>query len=85
MSTRTEGRFDAVESRFDSIIERYYTPYAGLAVGAALTPFILDEGIEFWLVTGGLVAAGARFCSPGSRFGPTGLASARCTSAGSSY
>lgn len=39
MTCSTDDRADAVQRRLDSLIDRYI-PYAGLAIGLALTPFV---------------------------------------------
>jgi signal transduction histidine kinase len=50
----SDERLDARERRLDSLFDRY-TPYLGLVVGTALTPFAVPSTPGFWLVTGSLV------------------------------
>jgi signal transduction histidine kinase len=54
----SDERLDARERRLDSLIDRY-TPYLGLVVGAALTPFAVTSTPRFWLVTGSFVLVSA--------------------------
>lgn len=49
---------DTVERRLESVIVRY-VPYLGLAIGTALTPFVIPATVQYWLVTGGLVVLAA--------------------------
>jgi signal transduction histidine kinase len=60
---QTARRLDAVEHRIDSAIDRY-APYAGLAIGLALTPPFLAGGPVWpWIVIGVLVPATAAWCA----------------------
>jgi signal transduction histidine kinase len=62
VEARTD-RLDEVERRLDSAFDRVM-PYAGLAIGLALTPLIVPEGdARFWLVIGGLVAITLVWCA----------------------
>jgi signal transduction histidine kinase len=51
-------RLDARERWLDSFIGRY-VGYVGLAIGYALSPFIIDTTPRFWALSTGLVALGA--------------------------
>jgi signal transduction histidine kinase len=56
-------RLDAVEHRIDTAIGRY-APYAGLAIGLALTPPFLAGGPAWpWVVIGALVPVTAAWCA----------------------
>jgi signal transduction histidine kinase len=56
-------RLDEVERRLDSAFETV-TPYVGLAIGLALTPFVVpEEGASFWLVVGLLVVVTIVWCA----------------------
>src|SRR5690606_6085226 len=60
---RTARRLDAVEHRIDTVIARY-APYAGLAIGLALTPPFLAGGPAWpWLVIGLLLPATVAWCA----------------------
>ncbi|GAA5130843.1 sensor histidine kinase [Pseudonocardia adelaidensis] len=60
---QTARRLDAVEHRIDIAIGRY-APYAGLAIGLALTPpFLADGPVWPWLVVGVLVPVTAAWCA----------------------
>ena len=50
----SDERLNARERRLDSLFDRY-TPYLGVVVGTALTPFAVPSTPGFWLVTGSLV------------------------------
>ncbi|WP_219414556.1 sensor histidine kinase [Pseudonocardia nigra] len=49
---------DERERRLDSLIDRY-VPYAGLAAGTVVTPFVVPSTVSYWFVTGSLVAVTA--------------------------
>src|SRR3954451_5128330 len=53
-----DDRLDARERWLDSFIGRY-VGYVGLAIGYALSPFIIDTPPRFWALSTGLVALGA--------------------------
>lgn len=56
-------RLDAVERRLDSAFEGL-TPYVGLAIGLALTPFVIPEGDPaLWSIIGGLVVVTLVWCA----------------------
>jgi signal transduction histidine kinase len=60
---QTARRLDAVEHRIDTAVGRY-APYAGLAIGLALTPPFLAGGPAWpWLAIGVLVPATAAWCA----------------------
>jgi signal transduction histidine kinase len=60
---QTARRLDAVEHRIDTAIGRY-APYAGLAIGLALTPPFLAGGPAWpWVVIGALVPVTAAWCA----------------------
>jgi signal transduction histidine kinase len=60
---QTARRLDAVEHRIDTAIGRY-APYAGLAIGLALTPPFLAGGPAWpWVVIGALVPVAAAWCA----------------------
>ncbi|TWF74402.1 signal transduction histidine kinase [Pseudonocardia hierapolitana] len=60
---QTARRLDAVEHRIDTAIGRY-APYAGLAIGLALTPPFLAGGPTWpWVVIGALVPVTATWCA----------------------
>jgi signal transduction histidine kinase len=56
--TDRDVRLDERERRIDSAIDRY-VPYVGLLAGTVLTPFLIPATVEYWLVTGLLVAVTA--------------------------
>jgi hypothetical protein len=58
MTAQHDERLDTAEQRWGSLVERVI-PYVGLAIGTALTPFIIGASASFWLLTGGLVALSA--------------------------
>jgi signal transduction histidine kinase len=73
-----DERFVAVEHRIESALARY-TPYFGLVLGLALTPFIIDgtpgwlipsSGSGFWTLVGALVAVTAVWCAEFVTVGP---------------
>jgi signal transduction histidine kinase len=60
---QTARRLDAVEHRIDTAIGRY-APYAGLAIGLALTPPFLAGGPAWpWVAIGVLVPVTAVWCA----------------------
>lgn len=60
---QTARRLDAVEHRIDTAIGRY-APYAGLAIGLALTPPFLSGGPVWpWVLIGVLVPGTAAWCA----------------------
>lgn len=62
-----EARLDARERVLDALLDRWL-PYLGLAVGTALTPFVVPATPRTWVVIGGLVLLAAAwsfaFASP---------------------
>lgn len=72
----TQARLDALERRFDVVLERYI-PFVGLAIGLGLSPALLPGGSPFWLPAIGLTVATAAWCwwfvvrqpPPAERFG----------------
>jgi signal transduction histidine kinase len=57
-----DARADAANRRLDSFIDRYIA-HAGLAIGLALTPFVLrDAAPAEWMLIGALVAVTAGWC-----------------------
>jgi signal transduction histidine kinase len=58
MTGQSDERLDAAEQRWGSLVETVI-PFVGLAIGTALTPFIISATASFWLLTGVLVALSA--------------------------
>jgi signal transduction histidine kinase len=69
-TTLAKGVLDEHAGKVDSVIERVM-PYAGLAIGTALTPLVIPVTLPYWLVTGSLVLVTAAwsyaFAQRGSR------------------
>jgi signal transduction histidine kinase len=69
-TTLAKGVLDEHAGKVDSVIERVM-PYAGLAIGTALTPLVIPVTLPYWLVTGSLVLVTAAwsyaFAQPGPR------------------